>query len=402
MSRSFEEAKEVLKVFFIHHYDAYIVGGAVRDHLLGKPVNDIDIATSARPEQVQAMFKTTIPVGIKHGTVIVRYNHTNYEVTTFRKESGYDDFRRPAKVTFETSLLSDLKRRDFTINAMALTIDSDIIDPYNGRCDIEQAILQTVNDPYDRFREDPLRMMRGIRFISQLGFKMPPKQLDAIRDLAHLLKNISIERLLQEFSKLLAGKSLDQAMPVLVETSCHHYLPGLETKSHDLFTAGKFDFNRIKADWERWCALVIILDIPDDKAFCRSWKMSNKQASFVVTHSYGYHLMKGQRWTSERLYEWGLDSVLAINRLISVLSPEASTETNLEIEKMWRNLPIKDKKDLNVNGQDLMAWTKQKPGPWLAGALKLIEGLILNGQLKNERKDIKEWVMACLKPKIGF
>ena len=153
VNREFREALPVLSKLKKHGFEAYFVGGSVRDQLLGKPIKDVDIASSATPDQVQQLFQKTVDIGSEHGTVIVIENGIHYEITTFRTESAYEDNRRPSGVTFVSSLKEDLKRRDFTINAMAMDENGSIIDYFNGREDAEKKRIATVGSPAERFSE---------------------------------------------------------------------------------------------------------------------------------------------------------------------------------------------------------------------------------------------------------
>ena len=153
-------------------FEAYFVGGSVRDTILGLPIHDVDIATSAYPAEIKAIFERTVDTGIEHGTVMVLDHGEGYEITTFRTESGYQDFRRPDKVEFVRSLKEDLKRRDLTINALALAPDGTVIDMFSGLDDLKNKTIRAVGDPTERFFEDALRMMRTVRFASQLDLKV--------------------------------------------------------------------------------------------------------------------------------------------------------------------------------------------------------------------------------------
>lgn len=183
---------------------AYLVGGAVRDLLLGHPLHDEDIATSLRPEEMIRLFDDTVVLetGIKHGTVTIIWEHQPYEVTTFRSEGPYLDGRRPSYVNFETDINEDLSRRDFTVNAIAVGADGAIIDPFDGLRDLDAKIIRAVREPNERFREDALRLMRAVRFANRLDFAIEPATLRAIKDNARLLAKISDERIADEFLKI--------------------------------------------------------------------------------------------------------------------------------------------------------------------------------------------------------
>ena len=181
----------------------YVVGGCVRDALLGKVPDDFDICTSALPEQTMALFPRTIPTGLQHGTVTVLYEGMTAEVTVFRRETTYSDHRRPDAVAFTDSLTEDLSRRDFTVNAMAMDRRGILQDPFGGRADLAAGILRCVGDPDTRFQEDALRMFRGLRFSAQLGFPLHPDTAAAMRRNAHLGRFVAPERARTELEKTL-------------------------------------------------------------------------------------------------------------------------------------------------------------------------------------------------------
>ena len=187
-------------------YAAYVVGGCVRDALLGRPNDDWDVTTSARPEQVMALFPGhAIPTGLQHGTVTVRQAGEPIEITTFRADGVYSDHRHPDEVTFSTDLAEDLKRRDFTVNAMAMDADGQITDLFGGREDLRSRVIRCVGDPDRRFEEDALRILRGLRFASVLGFTVEEGTAAAIRRKAPTLRAIAAERITAEMTKLLCG-----------------------------------------------------------------------------------------------------------------------------------------------------------------------------------------------------
>lgn len=197
------------------NYEAYIVGGCVRDILLGVFPNDFDVTTSASPEEIMAIFPKCIPTGIKHGTVTVVYEGESVEVTTFREESGYTDSRRPDSVRFVRSIEKDLLRRDFTVNAMAYNESRGLVDLYGGRADLENKILRAVGNPFERFKEDALRILRLFRFASQLEFKIETETLKASLALKKQLKEISRERIFIELYKTAKGKNPQSILPFL-------------------------------------------------------------------------------------------------------------------------------------------------------------------------------------------
>lgn len=201
-----ENANRIIHTLQEAGYEAYIVGGCVRDALLGKVPDDWDITTSAKPEEVKALFRRTIDTGIEHGTVTVMFDKEGYEVTTYRVDGKYEDHRRPTTVTFTASLLEDMKRRDFTINAMAYNEAEGLVDHFDGVGDLQRQIIRCVGEPSERFDEDALRILRALRFAAQLGFSIEDKTKEAIQRQAVYLKDISAERIRVELTKLLLSK----------------------------------------------------------------------------------------------------------------------------------------------------------------------------------------------------
>ena len=190
-------------------YEAYAVGGCVRDTILNREPDDWDITTSAKPMEIKRLFPVTIDTGIQHGTVTVLKNHVGYEVTTYRIDGEYADNRHPKEVIFTANLKEDLLRRDFTINAMAYNHEKGIIDEYGGLDDIRDGIIRCVGNPYDRFSEDALRIMRAVRFSAQLGYKIEEETSKAIVKLSPNLASISEERINTELTKLLLSPNPD-------------------------------------------------------------------------------------------------------------------------------------------------------------------------------------------------
>lgn len=204
-----EKVKYIIDRITAADFEAYAVGGCVRDSILGRIPQDWDITTSARPEQVKALFPRTIDTGLQHGTVTVLLEREGFEVTTYRIDGKYEDSRHPTEVIFTPSLEEDLKRRDLTINAMAYNDEKGLVDIYGGLEDIQAQIVRCVGNPLERFEEDALRILRAIRFSAQLGYRIEEKTKDAIRQLAPSLKNISAERIQTELIKLITSPNPD-------------------------------------------------------------------------------------------------------------------------------------------------------------------------------------------------
>lgn len=231
-----------------HGYEAYAVGGCVRDSILGRVPDDWDITTSAKPEQVKAIFKRTIDTGIQHGTITVMMEKSGYEVTTYRIDGEYEDSRHPKEVIFTSNLIEDLKRRDFTINAMAYSEKTGLVDVFDGIGDINRKMIRCVGEAKERFSEDALRILRAVRFAAQLQFQIEKETKEAVRELAPNLKNISAERIQTELLKLLMSSQperleeayqlgitkvvlpeFDRIMECTQETVHHQYTVGKHT-----------------------------------------------------------------------------------------------------------------------------------------------------------------------------
>lgn len=204
-----DKVKIIIDRLMENGYEAYAVGGCVRDSLLGKKPNDWDITTYAHPQKVKQLFKHTVDTGIQHGTVTVVMDNENFEVTTYRIDGEYEDNRHPKEVIFTSNLIEDLKRRDFTINAMAYNDESGLVDVFDGEKDLKDKIIRCVGNPIDRFSEDALRVLRGARFAAQLGFSIERETQTAMREKAADLQKISAERIQVELVKLLISPNPD-------------------------------------------------------------------------------------------------------------------------------------------------------------------------------------------------
>ncbi|WP_139822800.1 CCA tRNA nucleotidyltransferase [Tuberibacillus sp. Marseille-P3662] len=402
MSQRFEQAAPVLHILNEAGYAAYFVGGSVRDFYLGRDIADVDIATSATPHQVMDLFDKTFPIGIEHGTVLVRFQHNDYEITTFRSEADYDDFRHPSTVRFETSIESDLQRRDFTMNAMALDKHQELLDPYGGRVDLSKYLLRTVGRANDRFQEDPLRILRGTRFSAQLGVSPTEVTTSAMQNQAHLLEKIAIERIHTEFTKLLAGRYLKHGINLLIQTNLHHYLPYMARRSDELLKLGQDHLWQLDTNDQRWAACLYRLDLGDDLAFfLKRWRFSKKSSGHIQVLVNGLKTFRREHLTPWLIYRTGIQASRQISAIIDLLNSGEGTYVQ-RVEAMIEQLPIHSRAELFVDGHDLVCWIEQKPGPWIAEALERIEKAVTSHQVLNQSDAIRRWVETCLKPEMKF
>lgn len=204
-----ENVKYIITTLENAGYEGYAVGGCVRDTVLGRNPDDWDITTSASPQQAKQLFAKTIDTGIQHGTITVLLGKETYEVTTYRIDGEYEDSRHPKEVIFTSNLLEDLKRRDFTINAMAYNDRSGMVDAFGGMEDLKNGLIRCVGNPRERFTEDALRMMRAVRFSGQLGYTIEKETAEAVTELAPTLEKISAERICTELTKLMVSDNPD-------------------------------------------------------------------------------------------------------------------------------------------------------------------------------------------------
>ncbi|MDO3409638.1 CCA tRNA nucleotidyltransferase [Saccharibacillus sp. CPCC 101409] len=271
---------EILRTLEQAGHEACWVGGCVRDELIGRPVNDMDIATSARPEEVTALFERTVPTGIEHGTVTVVLEKRPFEVTTFRTESEYKDFRRPEEVVFVRSLEEDLRRRDFTMNAIARGLDGRYIDPYDGRGDLARGIIRCVGDARERFREDALRMLRGVRFASVFGFGLEPDTWEALLELRGNMVHIAAERIRAELEKMLGGPRPEEGLRLLERSAllAEAKIPLPPERLAEAQERGFASLGEVPAQPAelRWAALLARLGVTGEEAerTLKSWTFS--------------------------------------------------------------------------------------------------------------------------------
>ena len=385
----FTAAFPVLKQLEQAGYEAYFVGGSIRDLILKRPIHDIDIATSAYPAEVKRIFPKTIDTGIKHGTVTVLNDGASYEITTFRTESGYQDFRRPDHVTFVQNLAEDLKRRDFTINALAMNRTGEIIDLFNGLGDLQKHLIKAVGDPMKRFHEDALRMMRAVRFMSQLNFDLESQTKEAVSDLHQLLSKISVERIRDEFVKMGTGTNSRAAFKIFLQTKLSESVPDFAGKSDLLAIYPKLKFNP-SLETSLWSIIIILLKISDNQIarFMRDWKNSNAMTEKVRKIVALFDLISEKSPSDLELFNAGKDVLLNTIDVAHILGQPINSEALVD---RYTALPIKSMSELAVDGQFLIA-NGIKPGPKLGQILNEIKQKVISGELANSKDDIQDYL----------
>ncbi|MCU9613689.1 CCA tRNA nucleotidyltransferase [Caldibacillus lycopersici] len=394
MIEPFVKATSILEKIEAAGFEAYFVGGSVRDYLMNNPIADVDIATSALPEEIKEIFPKTVDVGIEHGTVLVLYKGESYEITTFRSEGKYEDFRRPTDVTFIRSLKEDLQRRDFTMNAIAMTKDGKLIDPFSGSIDIQNKLIRTVGQADERFKEDALRMMRAIRFVSKLSFQLEERTMQSLQKYGQLLEHIAVERKQMEFSKLLIGANRQEALHLLVELQLHQYLPRLKKYSLELKQVANIPALTTLDVFEMWSIILITIHKEEIELFLREWKLPVKDIRKIKAICSAYYYRMENEWDIQALYHIGKEICIHAEKIHTIIKKGSIAENIAHIEKLYDALPIKDRKELVISGQHLLEWENNTSGPWIKERLKKVEQAVLLGHVKNDVNSIKEWLYS--------
>ena len=374
----------VLKILKDNNYQAYIVGGAVRDILVSRKVTDYDICTNAVPEEVRKIFLEkkykVIETGIKHGTVTVSFNNTAYEITTFRTDGVYLDNRHPENVKFSSSLEEDLMRRDFTINALACDIDGNVIDYHDGINDLHKKIIRTVGDPTTRFKEDALRILRAIRFMAILKFKIEDHTKDAILENAELIRNVKIERINKEVMQI-----LDNCINVDVESFEHvfkiayDYPFDLNNKDYEILA--RFPSHVMKIAY-----LFAKYDNNELNDSLNALKISNEKKDFIRTL-----IDESFQYTTNYLDNYHIKKYLSIYgeilgfTIIQYLCYLNNLDILIYKEKINKLLPsVVNLKNLDLNGEDLIELGYS--GKDIGLILNNLVDLVLQDKIKNEKK----------------
>ncbi len=365
-------------------FEAYLVGGCVRDWVMGRVPSDYDITTPSTPDETKAVFEG-FPVflqGEKHGTVGVIIEGEKLEITTHRHDGDYTDHRRPESVTFSRALADDLSRRDFTVNAMAYSPHSGLVDLFGGAADVENGIIRCVGEASRRFDEDALRILRAIRFSSTLGFKIEENTQKAIFENAHLLKNISAERIRDELEKYVGG--IRSAMVMNEFAPVFEQLFGRINKDSFLHHVSKIDSKKTRLAFFFCCTPFETIS---------KLKLSNEDKRFYEGVYTLFHAMD-------------FSTLYHVKKAVSILGLEAVT-TALEVkqavmapyadnllEKLYKAIEKADcmqKKDMKINGADLIALGIEQ-GTKMGQVLDSAFDLILKGELANDREKLLEYV----------
>lgn len=438
-----EKVQYIIDTLMEHGYEAYAVGGCVRDMILGKDPEDWDITTSAKPQEVKKVFRRTVDTGIQHGTVTVLLDKDHYEVTTYRVDGIYEDNRHPKEVSFTSSLEEDLKRRDFTINAMAYNSKQGIVDLFGGMDDLKNRLIRCVGIPSERFDEDALRILRAVRFSAQLDFQIEENTQKAIKEKTQLLKNISAERIRMELTKLLVSDNPDRIrllyelgiskvilpeldrMMVTEQKNIHHaYTVGEHTIKAVCAVAGKISEKKYTPQERcilRWTMLLHDIEKPSTitlgkdgqnhfhghqekgaqtaKRIMKDLKFDNDTLKAVVHlvrwHDYRFDLTPaGIRRAAAKIGKEYMELLFEVNYAdTSGKNPETNSDKFKELEeakRLYRDMISKNEcvslKDLRISGKDLID-AGFKPGKNMGIILnRLLEAVIEDPELNEKEK----------------
>ncbi len=435
-----KEVTDLMNVFSKNKYHIFVVGGAVRDLLLNKEITNWDFTTNAAPEQILKMFPDAFYNNV-YGTVSIPKDKIIFEITPFRKESDYTDLRHPEKIEWAKTVEEDLSRRDFTINAMAFD-GKKIIDPYEGQKDLENKLIKAVGDPDIRFKEDALRLLRAVRFTSQLGFLIEDKTRDSIQKNASLITKISAERIRDEFLKILSGDHPAEGILFLRSTRLLSYIlpevdicftiPQKSPKRHHVYDVGTHLVMALKHcpskdPITRFASL--IHDVGKAKTFHKDektdlitfynhevvgkrqtekiadrFKLSNKQKDKLVTLVAEHQFTVSELQTDNAVRRFirnvtkdYLQDMLDLRTGDRIGSGATPTSWRLDLFKK-RLIEVQKQpfqiKDLKINGNDIMKMLKIKPGPKIGRILKQLFDQVVEGKVKNEKQALLDYISS--------
>ena len=356
-----EKALEVLKILYDHGYESYVVGGYVRDIILKRKTNDIDICTSATPKEILEIFDNVIVSDMQYGSVVIAYKGYKFDTTTFRKEIKYEDNRKPVKIKYIKDIKKDLLRRDFTINTLCMDKDGNILDILNIRSDIDNKLLKTVGNPRYRIKEDSLRILRCIRFATILDFNIENRTKHFLTKYSYLLKNLSINRKKEELDKIFLSKNKERGRKLLLELNLTNALDLDKLATITMCT----DLTGI------WCQLEVDNIYPFTK-------VEKEQMTKLR------ELLKYDKIDNYLLYKYGL--------YLCTVYAEIKGISRKKLSTMYSNLPILTRKDINITGEEISIILNKTPGKYIKDILDDIELNILNNNINNDKEEITKYI----------
>ena len=395
----FQKAMPVMDLIESHGFEVYFVGGCVRDTLLKRTIHDIDIASSARPEEIEAIFNNTVDLGKEHGTIIVIYQGQSFEITTFRTEEGYSDYRRPDSVSFVRNLREDTLRRDFTINAFAFDRFGHLYDYHQGLRDLEDKLIRAVGYPDDRFKEDALRMLRALRFSCQLGFEIESETFKAIQRLAENLKYLSVERIRVEFSKLMMGQYFSDMSSNLIHSGLFQFMPNCDLildnawlKELQNWLKPLNDKGLQVCESLVWALFTLFIGLEDKevRAFLRNWTHSNKLIKDVLAFRYLFPQFIDNNLSLWDIYHYDSHILFELDQVMKANNQAG----NIDVSTSLNLLPIRSIKDLKVDGNDILRILNlNQGGPIIGKIMARLEKLVVEGHLNNDYDTLEKFIL---------
>ena len=386
MGNAVDAGKKIISLLKTNGYDAYFVGGFVRDFLLGIKSSDIDIATSALPDEVIKLFPRSKATGEKYGTVSVFTDDCIFEVTTFRNEGEYIDHRHPSFVDYTKSIHDDLKRRDFSINAMAMDEDMKIIDLFHGKSDIYNKKIRSVGNPDIRFKEDALRILRAFRFVSKLGFDIETLTFESIYHHIDLLKSIANERILQELKQTFEGKYALKALNLMNQARLGDVFfelkPALELISK---------MTELSISYYEFFALSSVVG---NFNYDEKWRFSNRELSLIHQVRDIAIATSNDAFNAMIVYANGSEICHMANHVNCVIN-ESNNQADL-INKLYQEMPIHKTCDLAFKGQDILDLKLLTDARMIGDLIDDITYQIITHQLVNDYHQIKKYVIDRL------
>ncbi len=378
-------------------YEAYIVGGCVRDCFLQRQPQDWDITTSAEPEQIKKIFNRTYDTGLQHGTVTVLWEGEHYEITTYRIEGKYDDCRHPNNVTFTKSLKEDLQRRDFTINAIAYHPQQGIKDYFLGQKHIEQKIIKGVGNATERFQEDALRMLRALRFSAQIGFDIEQSTYEALQQQKELIKKISVERIHDELEKILLSKYLEKINLLWQSKLLNEISPILSQKMEQygeevIKQMKKSPFDRMI----RWTIFLQYMEAKQGEAFLKYLKFDNDTIKTVVPllKHLKDDIVLGEYELRKKANEITVEQLKRLLLIQQIQQKQNIKQLQQCFDKILQRGDCITLKELAVTGEDLIKLGIAK-GKQIGNMLHFLLDVVH----KNPEKNSKEILLQCAKEK---
>ncbi len=382
----FENGKRILNRLTALGYEAFFVGGFVRDYLLGIEANDIDITTNALPNEVESIFEETKATGKKYGTISVFINQQQFEVTTYRADIKYIDYRHPERVDFSKNLKDDLKRRDFTINAFAMDKNLKIIDMFSGKKDLENKLIKAIGDPDIRFNEDALRMLRAFRFVSKLDFDIEENTMNCIKKNIGLLNKISNERIISEIKQIFKYENYQSAIKLLNDANIEKAFPEISEAISLLSSKINYKINYIE-----FFAIAFYLYNAEIPSY---WRFSNKESNMINKIVESVSKCKFEGFEKETVYTYGLEVSLSTNKIVTILGYHKNSED--KIKEIYKQLPIYSLNDLDYSGDDIIKFLKGRRNEIIGEILRKIEMKVIVGKLENNHDEIEKYVIEIL------